>query len=332
MTAIDTDDLALLATGFEAALRDAADAGAAASALFALGWGELLAEAPVLGSAAAFAAQGRTGGSAGIIDDVVAHGLGIEPAPQVAVVLPVAGGSTPPGRRVGDRIVVDGIASARLAHATTAIVVVASGPGTDAEVVAVDAAKVRTDRAQALDPGAAFGRLRTDLPAGVATSVDVEGTWGAGVALGRVALAHELVAAARTMLDQARQHAVDRVQFGRPVASFQAVRHKLAEALVHIEGAAAVAEAADDPVDPLLAALAKSLAGQAARATATHAQQVLAGIGFTTDHPFQRWLKRALVLDVVLGSSTSLPGEIGAELLRRGDAPRLVELTDRSTS
>ena len=101
---------------------------------------------------------------------------------------------------------------------------------------------------------------------------------------------------------------------------------------MHIEGAAAVAEAADDPVDPLLAALAKSLAGQAARATATHAQQVLAGIGFTTDHPFQRWLKRALVLDVVLGSSTSLPGEIGAELLRRGDAPRLVELTDRSTS
>ena len=75
--------------------------------------------------------------------------------------------------------------------------------------------------------------------------------------------------------------------------------------------------------------MAKSLAGRAARATAGHTQQVLAGIGFTTDHPFQLRLKRALTVDVLFGSASSLPAEIGAELLARGHAagviPQLVE-------
>ncbi len=150
--------------------------------------------------------------------------------------------------------------------------------------------------------------------------------WDGAVAAGRVALAHQLIGGARWMLDAARTHAVDREQFGRSVASFQAVRHKLAESLVAIEGAASVTNACNDDVDPLLAALAKSLAGKAARTTATNAQQVLAGIGFTTDHEFHRWLKRTLVIDTVLGSSSSIPTEIGAELLARGGAPRLLEL------
>ena len=145
---------------------------------------------------------------------------------------------------------------------------------------------------------------------------------GGGVAAARVALAHQLIAASRWMLDAARTHAIDRTQFGRSVASFQAVRHKLAESLVAIEGADSVAGACTDDVDPLLAAVAKSLAGKAARTSATHAQQVLAGIGFTTDHEFHLWLKRTLVVDTVFGSASSIPTEIGAELLARGAARR----------
>ena len=128
------------------------------------------------------------------------------------------------------------------------------------------------------------------------------------------------------MLDAARTHALDREQFGRPVASFQAVRHKLAESLVAIEGADSVAGACTDDVDPLLAAVAKSLAGKAARTSATHAQQVLAGIGFTTDHEFHLWLKRTLVVDTLFGSASSIPTEIGYQLLAAGSAPRLLEL------
>jgi alkylation response protein AidB-like acyl-CoA dehydrogenase len=150
------------------------------------------------------------------------------------------------------------------------------------------------------------------------------------VAAARVALAHQLIASSRWMLDAARTHAIDREQFGRPVASFQAVRHKLAESLVAIEGADSVTGACTiqvgGDVDPLLAAVAKSLAGKAARTSATHAQQVLAGIGFTTDHEFHLWLKRTLVVDTVFGSASSIPTELGDALLAAGTAPRLLEL------
>ncbi len=60
----------------------------------------------------------------------------------------------------------------------------------------------------------------------------------------RRALGWWLVGSARGMLALARQHALDRVQFGKPISSFQAVRHRLAETLVAIEGAEADAEPA----------------------------------------------------------------------------------------
>jgi alkylation response protein AidB-like acyl-CoA dehydrogenase len=72
--------------------------------------------------------------------------------------------------------------------------------------------------------------------------------------------------------------------------------------------------------------LAKSLAGRAARIAATHCQQVLAGIGFTAEHPFHHFLARALVLDSVLGSATELRSAIGAKLVAAETIPRLVEL------
>lgn len=324
MTAIDVDDLAMLAAGFEAAMRDAPDPAATAAALFDLGWTEVLAASPAQAVATAFGALGTTGSAAGLVDDVVAHALGITPDAGTAVALPAPARSAPPGTRVESRVLVDGMASARLQHATTLLVPVAAADRT--ELVAIDAERVRAEAAPALDADQALVRVRASVDATDTTPVDIPGAWPAAVAAGRVALAHQLIGASRTMLDQARQHAVDRVQFGRAVSSFQAVRHKLAESLVAIEGAAAVVDAVADEVDPLLAALAKSLAGHAARTTSAHAQQVLAGIGFTTDHPFHRWMKRAAVLDVALGSAASLPAEIGAELLRRRTAPRLVEL------
>ena len=154
----------------------------------------------------------------------------------------------------------------------------------------------------------------------------MSGSWTEAVRAARAAVAHQLIAASRVMLEQARQHAVDRVQFGRAIGSFQAVRHKLADTLVAIEGAAAVADECHDSCEPIMAAAAKSLAGKAARSAATNAQQVLAGIGFTTDHPFHLGLKRVMVLEVLFGSSRTLPTEIGNILLAQRSAPRLVGL------
>jgi hypothetical protein len=146
------------------------------------------------------------------------------------------------------------------------------------------------------------------------------------VAAGRQALSWWLVGSSRAMLSLARQHAVDRVQFGRPVASFQAVRHRLAETLVAIEGAEATLAAAAAEPDELSFLLAKAAAGQAALIAARHCQQVLGGIGFTAEHELHRHIKRSLVLDAMLGSTRELTREAGATLRAKGCAPRLTQL------
>jgi hypothetical protein len=146
------------------------------------------------------------------------------------------------------------------------------------------------------------------------------------LAAGRHALGWWLVGAGRAMLALARRHALDRVQFGRPVASFQAIRHRLAETLVAVEGAEATLVAAAAEPDDLGFLLAKAAAGQAALTAGRHCQQVLGGIGFTAEHELHRHVKRSLVLDGMLGSARELTREAGATLRAKRFAPRLAQL------
>jgi hypothetical protein len=150
--------------------------------------------------------------------------------------------------------------------------------------------------------------------------------WPIAVAAGQRALAHELIGASRAMLQLAREHTVERVQFGRPIAAFQAVRHRLAESLVAIEAADAALDAAWTFESPMNAMLGKAIAGRNARIVARHCQQVLAGIGFTTEHPFHRYLRRTLVLDGLLGDARTLTKELGDELLRTRQLPPVLPL------
>ena len=146
------------------------------------------------------------------------------------------------------------------------------------------------------------------------------------LAAGRRALGWWLVGSSRAMLSLARQHAMDRVQFGRPVASFQAIRHRLAETLVAIEGAEATLQITSSESGDLGALLAKAAAGQAALTAARHCQQVLGGIGFTAEHELHRHVKRAFFLDGLLGSTRELTREAGTVLRTSGTAPRLAQL------
>ncbi|MEO3787423.1 acyl-CoA dehydrogenase family protein [Actinocorallia sp. B10E7] len=163
--------------------------------------------------------------------------------------------------------------------------------------------------------------LDGDLPLRPVTAGDAPCV--AALAAGRRALGWWLLGTGRAMLALARSHALDRAQFGRPIASFQAVRHRLAETLVALEGAEATLLAAEDELGSLLA---KAAAGQAALTAAKHCQQVLGGIGFTAEHDLHRHVRRALVLDGLLGSARELTREAGALLRERGSAPRLVHL------
>ncbi|MGD9983450.1 MAG: acyl-CoA dehydrogenase family protein [Porticoccaceae bacterium] len=123
-----------------------------------------------------------------------------------------------------------------------------------------------------------------------------------------VCLANEMVGGA----DQLRQSALDyvmmRVQFGRPIASFQAIKHKCADMLVDVELAksaayyAAEAAAENDPELPALASLAKACAADAFMQTARETIQLHGGIGFTWDNDTHLWFKRAKSSEVFLGS------------------------------
>ena len=159
------------------------------------------------------------------------------------------------------------------------------------------------------------------------------------LAAGRRAVGWWLAGTGRAMLSLARAHVLDRVQFGRPLAAFQAVRHRLAETFVALEGAEAALAGADAvalsgadgepavvPAAVLAAVLAKAAAGQAALTAARHCQQVLGGIGFTAEHGLHRHVRRALVLDGLLGSARELSREAGTLLVKERSAPRLVEL------
>jgi hypothetical protein len=166
---------------------------------------------------------------------------------------------------------------------------------------------------------------RTDGPSSTVDDIRLHTAAAEDVPLaqGRRALAHWLVGSAEAMLALARTHVLDRVQFGQPLASFQAVRHRLAETLVAVEGAKATLAATDDEFGCLLA---KAAAGQAALTAARNCQQVLGGMGFTAEHAFHRHFRRALLLDGLLGSARELTREAGSVVRHNNPAPRLVNL------
>jgi alkylation response protein AidB-like acyl-CoA dehydrogenase len=122
-----------------------------------------------------------------------------------------------------------------------------------------------------------------------------------------IALANEMVGGAQTLLDSAVSYAKLRVQFGRTIGSFQAIKHKLADMLLDVELAksaayyAAQASAADDPEWPALASLAKAAASETYLHTAAECIQIHGGIGFTWDNDTHLWFKRAKSSEVFLG-------------------------------
>jgi alkylation response protein AidB-like acyl-CoA dehydrogenase len=216
-----------------------------------------------------------------------------------------------------------GLATARIATAAEVLVVCNAASGVRA--VIVPASFVDARPVHGIDPDAGFHTVRVEhRPAGGEPSPVA--SWESAVALGRRAVAHEMLGASRTMLERAREHALERNQFGRPIASFQAVRHRLADALVAVESLEATLRAAGDEPDALTAALAKATAGRTARTVTTNCQQVLAGIGFTTDHPFHRFLKRTMLLDGLFGSADEIAVNLGRHLLAERRVPTLIEL------
>lgn len=150
-----------------------------------------------------------------------------------------------------------------------------------------------------------------------ATSADIVGEVGKGwktlsqiIDRGKVMLAAEMVGGAQKVLDMTVEYAKLRVQFGRPIGSFQAVQHKCANMMIDVEGAksavyyAAWAVSNDVPDGPVAAAVAKAAASDAFRRVSAEGIQLHGGIGFTWDHDLHLYFKRAKSSEFTFGDAT----------------------------
>jgi hypothetical protein len=322
---MDAAERALL----EATVRDAIAGGGAGvevdDALTGLGWLEMLDAEPRDATDIVFSALGNANASATTLDDVVVLALDVKPRADLAVLLPPFAAWAPPARTDGDVLHAHGLTTTRIATAKELLIV--SGAGADGELHAVTLPieAVNVTPVHGVDPDARFHVVHVEHTGALVTPVDAA-AWASAVAAGRRAIAHQISGACRSMLTFACAHAVERVQFDRPIARFQAVRHRLADALVAVEALDATLAAAWDEPSPMTAALAKAAAGRAAWTVAAQCQQVLAGIGFTTDHPFHRYLKRTMALEGIFGSADGIVIEIGRELISTRSVPTLIEL------
>jgi Acyl-CoA dehydrogenase, C-terminal domain len=312
---MDTEDRRL----FEATLRKSTETltgDALDEALGDLGWREALVDDAYAATSTMFRLQGTAAATSTALDDVLLHALGRIPDPSMAIVLPAAGRCDEPVCS-GD---VHGLATARVLRAERALLVTATDDGAAAVEVPPDTLTRR--EIGGVDPLLGLVEVRGHITAPGGERVP----WDAAVAAGQVAVATELVGVASAMLRLGRDHAVARVQFGRPIASFQAVRHRLADCLVAVEAADAAVTAAWTENTATAAALAKAIAARSARTVARHTQQVLGGMGFTAEHPLHRYVRRSLALDQLLGSSQLLTAKIGEQIRASGQLPTMLPL------
>ncbi len=128
--------------------------------------------------------------------------------------------------------------------------------------------------------------------------------------LAAVGLAAEQVGGAQKVLDMSVEYAKDRVQFGRPIGSFQAIKHKCADMLLEVESAksaayyAAWCAAEDNDELPAMASLAKSYCSEAYFHATAENIQIHGGIGFTWEHPAHLYFKRAKSSELLFGDPT----------------------------
>jgi alkylation response protein AidB-like acyl-CoA dehydrogenase len=213
----------------------------------------------------------------------------------------------------------DAVALAELAEGTSIGAVVFSADyvvnGDVADVViAVDATelvrwtKVLSHPATTMDPTRRLARVeaRDTVPLGTDPGL---------AQLAAILLAAEQIGAAARCLDLTVAYTKDRVQFGRPIGSFQALKHRMADLYVMVQTARAVVDDAVADPTPTSAALARVAATEAFSAVAAEAVQMHGGIAITWEHDIQLYFKRAHGSAQLLGPPREHLRRLEAEVL-----------------
>jgi alkylation response protein AidB-like acyl-CoA dehydrogenase len=205
-------------------------------------------------------------------------------------------GPLAPSLLLGDGRIAGILAGGWVEHLDVLDVVYVEGCGI-AEASSLDA----TTSAWPLDPESPMARVANE-PETTDAAID----WDTWRNAGAVLTAAFQLGLADRLLEMTVAYAKERQQFDRPIGSFQAIKHLLADMVVRTEVArAAVYTAAtglDEAPDPRAVAVAKALAGETAILNGKTATQVHGGMGFTWEVDMHLYLKRAWVLDTVFGT------------------------------
>ncbi len=213
-------------------------------------------------------------------------------------------------RREGDGHRLSGEAPLVLDGHTADVVFVAATTDAGPSLFAVTGSSdglVRTPLAT-LDRTRKIARLRFD--AVEAKMIGADGAAADGLARTSnhavIAVAAEQLGAAQRCLDAAVAYAKDRIQFGRAIGSFQAVKHRCADMLILVEGARSAvvhaSEVADDEQLPVAASVAKMVCSEAFLQVALDNMRIHGGIGFTWEHDAHLYVRRAKSSELVFGS------------------------------
>jgi alkylation response protein AidB-like acyl-CoA dehydrogenase len=230
-----------------------------------------------------------------------------------------AAGVEATARRDGTGFILDGVSSFVIdGHTADLLVVAARAPGSSGEagvslfLVPATAPGLSRRLLPTMDQTRKQAEVRCDavrLPAAALVGSEGEG-WTVlcrTLDLGAIALSAEQVGGAERCLEASVAYARERRQFGRPIGSFQAIKHKCADMLLRVESArsasyyAGWAAAVGDAEVPVLASLAKAYCSDAYFRCAAESIQIHGGVGFTWEYDVHLHFKRAKATEVCLG-------------------------------
>jgi alkylation response protein AidB-like acyl-CoA dehydrogenase len=223
-------------------------------------------------------------------------------------------GVTATAEASGDGFTINGTKSYVLDGHTANLILVAARTGKGVSLFKVDGDASGLTRTALSTMDQTRKQAKLDFDGVPATLIGTEGEgWtvlGQVLDLAAVALAAEEVGGAQFVLEMAVQYAKDRVQFGRPIGSFQAIKHKCADMLLEVESAKSAAYYAgwcaaelNDEL-PSVASLAKAYCSEAYFHAAAENIQIHGGIGFTWEHPAHLYFKRAKSSELLFGDPT----------------------------